>query len=184
MSAARDRIRDDGFVKSALTIPPRTERNNPWLRPRSRHDTPRSSICRWRGHRMPSESTSNGVITAMAGASRAHNRISGNIYRKIADQLENRQCEAFVADMRLCVSRTGLYTYPDVMAVCGGAQFLDQEVNTLLNPSLIVEVLSRTTESYDRGVKFGHYRQLHSLQEYVLASQEPCPCRTIHSSWR
>jgi Uma2 family endonuclease len=70
------------------------------------------------------------------------------------------------------VSRTGLYTYPDVMAVCGEAQFLDQEVDTLLNPSVIVEVLSRTTESYDRGAKFGHYRQLNSLQEYVLVSQD------------
>jgi len=67
----------------------------------------------------------DGYITAMAGASRAHNRIAGNMYRKISDQLENRGCEAFISDLRLCVSPTGLYTYPDVMALCGEALFQD-----------------------------------------------------------
>jgi len=114
----------------------------------------------------------DGCITAMSGARRAHNRIAGNIYRKISDQLENGPCEAFIGDLRVCVSPTGLYTYPDVIVVCGEAQFQDDEVDTLLNPTLIVEVLSPTTESYDRGAKFGHYRRLASLKEYVLVAQD------------
>jgi Uma2 family endonuclease len=114
----------------------------------------------------------NGFITAMSGASRAHNRIAGNVYRKLSDQLENRPCEAFISDLRLCVNPTGLYTYPDVMVVCGETEYLDEEVDTLLNPTLVIEVLSPTTESYDRGAKFGHYRRLTSLKEYVLISQD------------
>jgi Uma2 family endonuclease len=114
----------------------------------------------------------DGLITAMSGVSRAHNRIAGNMYRKISDQLENRPCEAFISDLRLRVSPTGLYTYPDVMVVCGEAEYLDDEVDTLLNPTLVVEVLSPSTESYDRGAKFGHYRQLASLKEYVLVAQD------------
>ena len=77
-----------------------------------------------------------------------------------------------MSDVRVFVGRTGLYTYPDVVAVCGERQFLDAEVDTLLNPTLIGEILSPSTESYDRGKKFGHYRQLASLQEYVLVSQD------------
>jgi Uma2 family endonuclease len=114
----------------------------------------------------------DGLITALSGVSRAHNRIAGNMYRKISDQLENRPCEAFISDLRLRVSPTGLYTYPDVMVVCGEAEYLDDEVDTLLNPTLVVEVLSPSTESYDRGAKFGHYRQLASLKEYVLVAQD------------
>jgi Uma2 family endonuclease len=113
----------------------------------------------------------DGYITSMSGASRQHNRIAGNVYRKISDQLADRPCEAFISDLRLCVGPTGLYTYPDVMVVCGEPEFLDGEVDTLLNPTLIVEVLSPSTELYDRGAKFGHYRRLASLKEYVLIAQ-------------
>src|SRR5262245_5931553 len=102
----------------------------------------------------------NGLIAATAGSSRVHNLISGNLAGEIRTQLKSRPCEVYVSDMRVCVSRTGLYTYPDVVAVCGEAQFQDGEVDTLLNPTMIVEVLSPTTESYDRGRKFGHYRRL------------------------
>jgi Uma2 family endonuclease len=114
----------------------------------------------------------DGYITSMAGASRKHNRIAGNMYRKISDQLENRPCEAFISDLRVFISSTGLYTYPDVIVGCGEPEFLDDEVDTLLNPALIVEVLSPTTELYDRGAKFGHYRRLMSLREYVLVAQD------------
>jgi Uma2 family endonuclease len=113
-----------------------------------------------------------GYIAAMAGASTRHNLIALNFASEIRFHLKGRPCTAFVSDMRLCVSRTGLYTYPDVMALCGERQYLDSEVDTLLNPAMIVEVLSETTESYDRGKKFGHYRQLASLQEYVLVAQD------------
>jgi Uma2 family endonuclease len=113
-----------------------------------------------------------GYITAMAGASREHNVIAGNLFRKIGNQLEGRPCESYINDMRVLIERTGLYTYPDVVVVCGEAQFEDDELDTLLNPTMIAEVLSPTTESYDRGKKFGHYRQLSSLREYVLVAQD------------
>jgi Uma2 family endonuclease len=103
----------------------------------------------------------DGYITAMAGGSPEHNRIAFNFARKLGNQLEGRDCEAFTSDTRLCVSSTGLYTYPDVMVVCGEALFQKIEgLETLLNPTMIVEVLSPTTESYDRGAKFAHYPQL------------------------
>jgi len=115
----------------------------------------------------------DGFITAMAGVSPEHNQIAGNIFRKLGNQLEDRECRAYISDVRLCVSSTGLYTYPDVMVVCGEALFQKIEgVETLLNPTMIVEVLSPTTESYDRDAKFAHYRQLPSLKEYVLVSQD------------
>jgi Uma2 family endonuclease len=113
-----------------------------------------------------------GFITAMAGASRVHNLIAGNLHGEIRSQLKGRPCEVYMGDLRLCVNSTGLYTYPDVMAVCGEREYLDAEVDTLLNPTLIVEVLSSTTESYDRGRKFGHYRRLASLKEYVMVAQD------------
>jgi Uma2 family endonuclease len=114
----------------------------------------------------------NGFITAMSGASREHNRIAGNLHYNIRDRLENRPCEVFISDLRVWVSSTGLYTYPDVIVVCGDAEFQDDEVDTLLNPTVIIEVLSPTTESYDRGAKFAHYRRLPSLKEYVLIAQD------------
>jgi Uma2 family endonuclease len=113
-----------------------------------------------------------GFITSMAGTTRVHNRIAGNLYADIRSQLKGRSCEVYIGDVRLCVSPTGLYTYPDVMAVCGEGQFLDAEIDTLLNPTMIVEVLSSTTESYDRDRKFRQYQQLISLHEYVLVAQD------------
>jgi len=115
----------------------------------------------------------DGYITAMAGVGPEHNQIALNIASRLNTELKNRECQAFSSDTRLCVSSTGLYTYPDVMAVCGESLFQKIEgVDSLLNPTIIVEVLSPTTESYDRGGKFGHYRQLPSLKEYVLVSQD------------
>jgi Uma2 family endonuclease len=112
-----------------------------------------------------------GRIYAMAGASRRHNLIAGNFLATLKGQLRGKPCETYMADMRVKVSPTGLYTYPDVIAVCGQPQFEDAFVDTLLNPTLIVEVLSETTEAYDRGDKFAQYRNLDSLREYVLVSQ-------------
>jgi Uma2 family endonuclease len=113
-----------------------------------------------------------GFITAMAGASRVHNLIAGNLHGEIRSQFKGRPCEVYMGDLRLCVDATGLYTYPDVMAVCGERQFLDGQTDTLLNPTLVIEVLSDSTESYDRGRKFDHYRQLDSLREYVMIAQD------------
>lgn len=114
----------------------------------------------------------NGQIFAMVGASRAHNLIASNVSREISLQLKGRPCEVYVSDMRVKVSLTGLYTYPDVVAVCGEPQFDDAERDTLLNPTIIIEVLSPSTEAYDRGEKFAHYRRLESLQEYALITQD------------
>jgi Uma2 family endonuclease len=114
----------------------------------------------------------DGSIFAMAGTSREHNLIVINLGREVSGQLLDRPCEAYVSDMRVLVSRTGLYTYPDVVAVCGERRFEDSEVDTLLNPNVIIDVLSESTEAYDRGKKFGHYRRLESLREYVLVAQD------------
>jgi Uma2 family endonuclease len=114
----------------------------------------------------------NGVIVAMAGASREHILITGNISQEIRNKLRHRPCETYSSDMRVLVNRTGLYTYPDVIVVCGEPRFEDKVVDTLLNPTVIVEVFSPKTESYDRGKKFGHYRRLESLEEYVLVAQD------------
>jgi Uma2 family endonuclease len=114
----------------------------------------------------------DGEMFAMAGASREHNLITLNLGREISAQLLDRPCEAYASEMRVLVSATGLYTYPDVVAVCGEPRFEDSEVDTLLNPTVIIEVLSSSTEAYDRGKKFAHYRRLESLQEYVLVAQD------------
>ena len=114
----------------------------------------------------------NGQIYAMAGASREHNLISLNVGSELRAQLRKRPCETYTNDMRVRVKPTGLYTYPDVVVVCGRPRFDDAESDILLNPTVIAEVLSPTTEAYDRGEKFAHYRYLESLQEYVLIAQE------------
>jgi len=114
----------------------------------------------------------NGEVFAMTGASRKHNLITSNVNSSLNSQLKGRQCEVYVSDMRVKVSSSGLYTYPDVVVVCGSPLFEDNEIDTLINPTLIIEVLSKSTEGYDRGDKFGHYRKLDSLSEYILISQD------------
>jgi Uma2 family endonuclease len=113
-----------------------------------------------------------GRMYAMSGASRRHSLIVGNINGEIHVQLRGRNCEAHIADMRVKVSPTGLYTYPDVAIVCGEARFEDSHVDTLLNPTVVIEVLSPSTEAYDRGEKFAQYRRIDTLREYVLVAQE------------
>jgi Uma2 family endonuclease len=114
----------------------------------------------------------NGQIIAMTGASRIHNLIGGNFYRQASQQLRGRPCEAYISDMRVKVSHMGLYTYPAVVVVCGEIRFEDVDNDTLLNPTVVVEVLSASTEAYDRGEKLAHYRRLESLQEYLLVAQD------------
>jgi Uma2 family endonuclease len=113
----------------------------------------------------------DGEVFAMAGASRAHNLIAGNVFGEIRNQIRGRACEAYTENMRV---RTpdDLFTYPDVAVVCGEPRFDDSELDTLLNPILIVEVLSQSTEAYDRGIKSERYRSIPSLAEYVLVAQE------------
>ena len=114
----------------------------------------------------------DGEIFAMSGASRSHVRLVTNLVVSLNNQLGDRPCSVYAADLRVRVDRTGLYTYPDVIVVCGEERFADDHEDTLLNPTVIFEVLSPSTESYDRGKKFRHYRTLDSLREYVLVSQE------------
>ena len=113
-----------------------------------------------------------GQIRAMSGASRAHNLIAGNLFRNLSLQLLDGSCETYMSDVRVRVSRTGLYTYPDVMVACGEILFEDDHVDTLLNPVVVIEVLSASTEAYDRGEKFVHYQRLDSLKEYLLVAQD------------
>jgi len=113
-----------------------------------------------------------GEIFAMTGASRNHNLIVANLVRELTLQLKGRPCETYPSDMRVKVNATGLYTYPDLAVVCGPPQFDDEQKDTLLNPTLIIEVLSISTEGYDRGKKFAHYRKIESLAEYLLVSQD------------
>jgi len=113
-----------------------------------------------------------GKIVAMSGATRRHNLISVNITREISNGLKGRPCEAYAADMRVRLEGARFYTYPDVVAVCGEPRFEDGVLDTLLNPTVIAETLSPTTEGYDRGEKFAYYRQIASLQDYVLLSQD------------
>jgi Uma2 family endonuclease len=113
----------------------------------------------------------NGFIEAMSGASREHSLITGNVSREIGNLFKNRSCEVYAADMRVWIGPARQYRYPDVTAVCGKPEFQDGEFDTLLNPALIVEVLSPSTESIDRNRKFAAYRRLKSLREYVLISQ-------------
>ena len=140
---------------------------NPQLKPRL---TPEDYLAIERSAEFKSEYF-DGEIFAMTGASRAHNTIVLNIGSEIRQHLKNRPCKAYVNDMRVKVSPTGLYTYPDVIVVCGKEQFDDAHLDTLLNPTLIIEVLSDSTEAYDRGRKFEHYRKFESLAEYVLIAQ-------------
>jgi Uma2 family endonuclease len=116
----------------------------------------------------------DGVMVAMPGASRRHNLIVVNLAREFSQQLRARPCEAYTSDMRVRVPSPRIYPYPDVVVVCGEPQFEDEQVDTLLNPTLIVEVLSESPERYDRGRKFGLYRTIDSLAEYLLVAQDEC----------
>jgi len=105
-----------------------------------------------------------GEMFAMAGASLAHNLIVHNLSRELGNGLRDRPCIVATSDLRVAVHATGLYTYPDVVVLCGEARFLDEQRDTVLNPTVLVEVLSPTTAAYDRGAKFEQYRRLESLR--------------------
>ena len=114
----------------------------------------------------------SGQILAMSGASRAHNLITGNIFNGLYNQLVNRDCEAYTGKMRVKARPITSYFYPDVAVVCDEPRFEDDVFDTLLNPTIVVEVLSGSTAAYDKGEKFESYKQIASLQEYILVSQD------------
>ncbi|MFO1352206.1 MAG: Uma2 family endonuclease [Gammaproteobacteria bacterium] len=128
-----------------------------------------------------------GEMFAIGGASPRHNRIVMNTSALLWQQFRKRPCQVYTSDMRVKVNASGLYTYPDIVAICGEERYDDQRQDTLINPLLIIEVLSESTEAYDRGDKFGHYQKLESLQEYILVSQSnpkiECFTRQTDNTW-
>lgn len=112
----------------------------------------------------------HGVVLAMAGGTAKHNAITGNVIIALGLRLRGR-CLVFPSDQRVHVEATGLFTYPDVTVVCNAPRFHPNGRDTLLNPRVLVEVLSSSTEAYDRGAKFAHYQSIGSLEEYVLVTQ-------------
>lgn len=129
----------------------------------------------------------DGQMFLMAGASREHNLLTRNLAGELYMALKGGPCQVFVADQRVKVNRTGLFTYPDLLIVCGDPEYAAEDRNTLTNPKVVVEVLSDSTERYDRTGKFRHYKQLPSVTEYVLVSQtEPLVerfVRTANGRW-
>ena len=115
----------------------------------------------------------NGDTIAIAGASFAHSFITFDTAIHLNNQLMDTECQvASTGDLRVKVVQTASYFYPDIVVVCGELRAEDNVFDTLLNPTLIVEVLSTSTETYDKDEKFAHYRQIESLQEYILISQD------------
>jgi Uma2 family endonuclease len=113
----------------------------------------------------------NGRMYAMSGASYRHVMLISGLSHHLRNGLAAHACSVGTNDLRVRVSPAGLYTYPDVVVICGDPRFADQQTDTVLNPTLIIEVLSPSTEAYDRGFKFAQYRTLEFLREYALVSQ-------------
>ena len=134
--------------------------------------TPKEYITAERKATLKSEYLS-GEIVAMSGASIAHNLITMNTATGLYNQLAKQGCRVFASDMRVGISAGDSYFYPDIAVVCEKYRALKMmNLDTLLNPIVVVEVLSQSTEAYDKGEKFRRYQQLASLQEYVLISQD------------
>jgi Uma2 family endonuclease len=112
-----------------------------------------------------------GEMFAMAGGSRRHSLIASNLISELRSRLKGKPCAVFNSDLRIKIEETGLYTYPDASVVCGPSKPVTNADDTLVNPVLLAEVLSDSTEAYDRGRKFEQYRKISSLREYLLISQ-------------
>lgn len=113
----------------------------------------------------------DGEVFAMSGGSLGHSLIATNLAAEFHRALKDSLCVPFNSDLRLKIQATGLLTYPDLSVICGPASFVDENEDTVTNPTLLAEVLSDSTESYDRGVKFRNYVQIPTLRDYLLVSQ-------------
>jgi Uma2 family endonuclease len=113
----------------------------------------------------------NGEMFAMAGATRQHNRISSNVVSEINQHIKPRDCNVYSSDLRVHVPSTGYFTYPDIVITCGKEEFTDTHNDILVNPLVVIEILSDSTASIDRGRKFEQYRELASFVEYLLIEQ-------------
>jgi Uma2 family endonuclease len=116
----------------------------------------------------------NGEVFAMTGATRAHNQIVSNIIAALGTQLRDKPCSVYPSDMKVKTESLKKYTYPDVTVSCDPEVFDDEHKDILLNPLVLIEVLSDSTEAYDRGLKFFHYQAIECFQEYLLVSQKFC----------
>jgi Uma2 family endonuclease len=114
----------------------------------------------------------DGEIFAMSGGTIEHSSVAANMIGEIRSALSGRGCRVLTSDMRINIPATGRYVYPDGSIVCARPEFVDEHRDTLVNPRVIIEVLSDSTEAYDRGDKFAQYRSVASIEEYVLASQK------------
>jgi len=114
----------------------------------------------------------DGELFAMSGGTPLHSQIAASLIQVIGRWLRGGRCVVYTSDLRLKIEATGLFTYPDLSVVCGPIQFAAGTDDTVVNPAVIVEVLSDSTEAYDRGKKFENYRQIPSLREYLLVSQK------------
>ena len=123
----------------------------------------------------------------MAGGSREHNRVKVNLVGELFVRLKGGECQTYSSDQRVLVEATGLYTYPDIVIVCGPATYDLLDRDTLTSPVAIIEVLSPSTERYDRGAKFRNYQQIPSMTEYILVAQDEPVCeryvRQSDGSW-
>jgi Uma2 family endonuclease len=113
-----------------------------------------------------------GEMFAMSGGTLQHSLIATNLAREFGNRLRNSKCVPYNTDLRVKVEATGLYTYPDLSVICGPPRFVEGTDDTVVNPTVLVEVLSDSTEAYDRGRKFEQYRHIPTLQEYLLVSQK------------
>lgn len=113
-----------------------------------------------------------GEIFAMAGASIAHNSVCSNVHVEIGAHLKNKKCKVFQSDLKIHIQSNSLFTYPDLSIVCNGVKTLPNYPDVVINPSIIIEVLSPTTQDYDRGGKFKLYRDIETLTEYILISSK------------
>lgn len=114
----------------------------------------------------------DGVVYAMAGGSERHNLIAANVIIALGVQLRDRPCRVYPSDLKVSVPNSKRFFYPDVSVICGETRFADEARDVILNPVLVVEVLSESTEAFDRGKKFSSYQQLESLREYLLVAQD------------
>lgn len=129
----------------------------------------------------------DGEIFAMAGGTPNHNRIVLNLANSLNVRFADRECEAFASDVRVELDKDRHYAYPDVVVVCGGLEFADNREDTIINPILIAEVLSDSTEAYDRGLKFKAYQNIASLKHYLLIEQNTVGIEHFHKEagiWR
>jgi len=114
----------------------------------------------------------NGEVFAMAGGTPEHSALAASIIRELGMMLRGKPCRVYTSDLRIRIVGTNMSTYPDASVVCGKPETAPGDPNAVVNPTLLVEVLSESTEAYDRGAKAAHYRHIESLKEYVFVAQD------------